>query len=154
MGKIGQRKFMRVCTKCQVLKEVTEFYTRPKTRLGITSSCKQCQINYGRKYWIQRQQKAIKKRRLVHTGCTDTIYTTLLQEQNNSCAICKKSRQLLDRDLAADHDHVTGKVRGLLCAKCNLALGLLTDNTQVLVNAINYLNRSMRAIPCESAKEQ
>jgi hypothetical protein len=62
-------------------------------------------------------------------------------KQNNKCAICgeefKKSK-----NIHVDHCHITGKVRGLLCNKCNTGLGFLHDNIDVLKNAINYLERS------------
>lgn len=43
--------------------------------------------------------------------------------------------------LVVDHDHTTGKVRGLLCHNCNRALGLLQDNKSYLQSAINYLKK-------------
>lgn len=45
--------------------------------------------------------------------------------------------------LAIDHDHKTGKIRGLLCTRCNTAIGLLNDNIDFLRRAIMYLNSSM-----------
>lgn len=63
-------------------------------------------------------------------------YNTLLQKQNNVCAICGKT---CSKSLAVDHDHKTGKVRGLLCNNCNRALGHFKDSVENLTNAINYL---------------
>lgn len=54
--------------------------------------------------------------------------------QNNCCAICKKARKLV-----VDHDHLTGRVRGLLCKGCNTALGVFGDSTVGLRQAIAYL---------------
>lgn len=62
-------------------------------------------------------------------------YTNLLKKQSHKCKICG-----LKTKLVVDHCHNSGMVRGLLCAKCNFALGLLNDNVKVLYNAINYLN--------------
>jgi hypothetical protein len=42
-------------------------------------------------------------------------------------------------DLAVDHCHTTGKIRGLLCSKCNPALGAFNDNIEILNSAIKYL---------------
>lgn len=72
-------------------------------------------------------------------------YNSLLDEANGLCAICKKPEVLNNRggrikSLSIDHCHKTGKVRGLLCTKCNSALGLFDDNINVLNQAINYLN--------------
>lgn len=72
-------------------------------------------------------------------------YLTLVQKQNNLCAICKnpetqtynKSNKV--KRLTVDHDHTTGKIRGLLCMTCNTALGKFKDNPAVLLSAISYL---------------
>ncbi len=63
----------------------------------------------------------------------------MLQDQKNSCLICNRE---LDQSACVDHCHTTGKVRGLLCRQCNMALGLLKDNIDSLENAINYLKRN------------
>jgi hypothetical protein len=74
-------------------------------------------------------------------------YQQLLIKQNYSCAICnnpettKDNRTTQIRMLAVDHCHKTGVVRGLLCQKCNQALGLLGDNMNIFLNAIAYLER-------------
>lgn len=69
----------------------------------------------------------------------------MIQRQDNRCAICRKvevgrhqSGKL--RELAVDHCHETGKLRGLLCSKCNLGLGMFNDDWLVLDNAIEYLS--------------
>lgn len=78
-------------------------------------------------------------------GLTWEHYTELLKKQNNVCAICKQPETKLDYrskkvlNLSVDHCHTTGKVRGLLCADCNRALGMFQDNTEILKNAIIYL---------------
>lgn len=85
------------------------------------------------KYSHLQKKWSLKKR----YGLSIEQYTKLLVAQNNLCAIClvkpKKS------SLAVDHDHKTGKVRGLLCIKCNMALGALDDNTELLFSAARYL---------------
>lgn len=64
--------------------------------------------------------------------------------QNGVCAICgkpetEKSRKGNVRSLHVDHNHDTGKVRGLLCGKCNRSIGVLGDSVQILRNAVKYL---------------
>jgi len=63
----------------------------------------------------------------------------MLQEQNHQCAICGVHQSQVKRVFHTDHDHETGKVRGLLCADCNHGLGKFKDNVDNLLNAINYL---------------
>ena len=80
-------------------------------------------------------------------GITLEDYNRMLEAQNGVCAICGKEETEVDkrinkkRNVCVDHNHTTGKVRGLLCGKCNKMLGLIKDNKQALLNAINYLNK-------------
>lgn len=60
-------------------------------------------------------------------GITLEDYENLLTKQNNVCAICQQSK-LLKRKLNIDHDHNTGKIRGLLCTSCNGKLGWYEQN--------------------------
>jgi hypothetical protein len=57
--------------------------------------------------------------------------------QNNKCKICGKDFTKCRRVI--DHDHKTGKVRGLLCGNCNTALGMISDDINILNNMIYYL---------------
>ncbi len=70
-------------------------------------------------------------------------YNNLLQAQNFVCALCYQKdlarNQTELAPLKVDHDHNTGKVRGLLCDNCNVGLGRFKDNSNTLQNAINYL---------------
>lgn len=65
-------------------------------------------------------------------GITSDTYKELLAQQQGVCAVCSRPETSKQdgkiRSLAVDHDHKTGKVRGLLCKACNLAIGLLNDN--------------------------
>lgn len=61
--------------------------------------------------------------------------------QKNCCGICKKPRSNFKNDLAVDHDHKTGVVRGLLCMHCNRALGKWRDNDTSVVAAANYVTQ-------------
>jgi hypothetical protein len=74
-------------------------------------------------------------------GITITFeqYNTLLKEQNFKCKICGLPQSNFKQRLCVDHDHNTGKIRGLLCHKCNRALGFFKDNTEFLQKALEYL---------------
>ena len=77
-------------------------------------------------------------------GITLDDYHQMWDEQNGVCVICgqpetRKSRYGGICDLHVDHDHATGKVRGLLCHRCNIMLGEAQDDPQILAKAIEYL---------------
>jgi hypothetical protein len=68
-------------------------------------------------------------------GITLTQYETLLEKQGGGCAICGRK----EKCLCVDHDHATGRVRGLLCGSCNNGLGRFKDDPKRLRRAANYL---------------
>lgn len=72
-------------------------------------------------------------------------YGHLLVKQNGKCAICESAnggtRNGEDKALAVDHDHKTGKVRGLLCEACNTGIGKLKDDPKILRKAADYLDK-------------
>jgi len=74
-------------------------------------------------------------------------YNQMLKEQNGVCAICGKNETNIDgrskknKRLSVDHNHESGKIRELLCDKCNQGLGLFQENIDTLLNAINYLKK-------------
>ena len=68
------------------------------------------------------------------------IFISLARSQGNSCAICGAKPK--GRRLAVDHDHKTGKIRGLLCMPCNTALGKFRDDPKLLRKAIKYLEKA------------
>jgi len=78
-------------------------------------------------------------------GITLDEYDPMLEQQKGVCAICGEKETNLDTrtgrifELAVDHCHETGKVRGLLCTKCNTGLGAFKDSVELLNKAINYL---------------
>ena len=90
------------------------------------------------KYLARCRRKDLKRH-----GLTQEQYEIQLAIQNGVCAICRNphGRALCGRskDLAVDHDHLTGRLRGLLCDDCNLGLGLFRDDPQRLMNAALYL---------------
>ena len=63
------------------------------------------------------------------------------QKSNGVCSICNQIGKHHHKRLVIDHDHTTGKVRGLICSKCNSMIGWCGENTQTLQNLIEYLNQ-------------
>ena len=72
-------------------------------------------------------------------------YDQMLQAQGGCCALCKTQEYSHKRNgrfvrFAVDHCHTTGRIRGLLCWRCNLAIGLLKDDTSAVIRLVNYLS--------------
>lgn len=85
-------------------------------------------------------KKAKQKEKAKRFGLSLENYEQMLLEQNNVCKVCEEP-ETENKSLAIDHDHKTGQVRGLLCGKCNKAIGLLRDNAELLRKAADYLEK-------------
>lgn len=92
-------------------------------------------LNYKKK----KSTKSVYYRNYDKYGINEEIYNDLFNKQNGCCAICNKHQNELNRSLCIDHNHTTGKVRGLLCGKCNASLGLMNENEDNILNMITYL---------------
>lgn len=82
-------------------------------------------------------------------GLAEDDYEAMAEIQEYTCAICyqpetKKRDDGTEQPLSVDHDHETGRVRGLLCHRCNVALGLFRDDVESLKRAVEYLGGSFR----------
>lgn len=79
-------------------------------------------------------------------GLTDVEHARMFAEQNGLCWICrdpKRSSRDHGTGLVIDHDHATGEVRGLLCSRCNAAIGMLDDNPHWINRASQYISQSI-----------
>lgn len=72
-------------------------------------------------------------------GLTEADYDAILASQGSGCRICKTARLPAGYKLALDHCHATGKIRGILCSNCNMALGMMRDSPELLRAAAEYL---------------
>ncbi len=133
------------CLMCGERKPLEEFYSirtgRPKHRR--MSYCKPCSIVRTSAY-LQTPKGKVKARinKLKLTfGITLRRYNGILETQHGCCAICgsSESGRKDTSHLSVDHDHETGKVRGLLCSNCNSALGHFKDDPEVIRKAADYL---------------
>jgi len=96
---------------------------------------------YQRPYYLnnkERIKRNDKKRFLKIYGPTIEKFEKLLVKQGGGCAICGQVNKN-GKSLFVDHNHMNGKVRGLLCVKCNFILGISNDDIDLLRKAINYL---------------
>lgn len=74
-------------------------------------------------------------------GISTVEYEHILLKQSGLCAICRRPDD--KRRLSVDHCHTTGKVRGLLCLRCNRGIGLFRDDPDRLISAAMYLKESL-----------
>ncbi len=126
---------MKVCKTCNIEKPSDQFR---KARKGTRTECRQCEQNKKKTedYKLRSRYYKIKDR----YGLTREEYNQLLIDFP-SCAICNEP--FGDITPHVDHDHVTGRIRGLLCPNHNKALGLFKDNPVDLIAAANYLINSL-----------
>ena len=90
-----------------------------------------------KKSYHKRYPEKSRAELLVRYKLTPEEYERMKSTQNGRCAICKN---ISKKNLSVDHDHTTGKVRGLLCGRCNTMLGMACDSELVLESAIKYLH--------------
>jgi len=134
------------CTKCSVAKPLKDFYTDSRRKDGATSWCRDCWREYDALRREKLGPRGRKARKLKYMyGMSYTDYATMLKEQNNVCAICSGKETVINnksaklQKLCVDHDHVTGKVRALLCTACNKGLGQFNDDPARVLAAYNYI---------------
>jgi hypothetical protein len=124
------------CPKCDLTKPLVEFYPR---KGGYRSWCKTC--DRSNRPERTEEFKAKEKCRTLRRryGISLAEFTALLESQSSCCAICSTDQEP-KQGWHTDHDHTTGKVRGILCHNCNLLLGLGRDRPAILQSAIDYLH--------------
>lgn len=141
---LTQPLISKQCNHCRETKPIEMFSKNRSQKDGYQRRCKPCmnaantaskakagkELNDYRQHKIQLRNKY---------GITPEIYQEMLDKQKGKCAICGTDSCSTGRRLAVDHCHTTGKVRGLLCAHCNTALGKFNDDPQRIQSAINYL---------------
>ena len=104
---------------------------------------------YHKAYYLRHKHKQVAENRLKKFGCSSDQYENMVQEQQGLCASCrhpetsKNPRSKTVRSLAVDHNHTTGKIRGLLCMNCNTALGQLKEDPLRITALLAYLERTM-----------
>jgi hypothetical protein len=134
----GTRK---VCSQCERPLPYSAF--GKKGRGGLRPECREC---HG-KYWVPYKEKVQPLQRTNHlkrtyNGFSDADYQALFERQQGLCAACGNAQTVMHYGkplpLAVDHDHVTGKVRGLLCLACNRALGYLGDDPERIEALLRY----------------
>lgn len=94
-----------------------------------------------RKRWYEGGGRTANRKAMLKSkfGITLEDYDRMLLEQQGCCKVCGIHVDDYYRHLAVDHDHTTGKVRALLCDPCNVALGMLKEDTDIMKKLIKYV---------------
>jgi hypothetical protein len=123
------------CVLCVTSKDSSEFSRNPSAKRGHDLKCMACRNR------LRRGNREVEGRKYVlkQYGLTVEEYKEMLSSQKGCCAICTVHEDTQKTNLHVDHCHTTGKVRGLLCTKCNAGLGMFNDDTSNLTEAIHYL---------------
>lgn len=165
-------KKKKACTKCGKVKLLSEFYRKKykgkrKTSIYVCSWCKECKLNWQKEHFQKAKPQIQKSRRKFYSknkkkiavanakrnkkngwayrikaryGITAEQYYQMLKNQNGGCWICGRTPKI--RRLHIDHNHKSGKVRGLLCMRCNRGLSWYGDSPIRLHKAAQYLEEN------------
>ena len=133
-GKSGTRSIC-ICQNCG--EEFSELNTKIRAG-GGKFCCNDCYKEFRSKNKKDPRELNRLYQKKYKYGLSKEDYYSLFETQQNKCAICGDS---FDETKAfVDHDHQSGKVRGLLCTRCNTLLGMAKDNVEILKSAIKYLS--------------
>ena len=132
---------MKKCNTCEIEKPDVDFYAQRRNG-RLFNMCKKCVIARSAAYQKLRDPVLLRDSYLRHTyDISFGDYEAMLEQQNGVCAICLKEDPRGIR-LSVDHDHSSGKVRGLLCTKCNHMVGKSKEKLDMLKRAVEYLERT------------
>lgn len=151
----------KLCRGCQQEKPLLEFYAHRSTKDKRATYCKVCakvkdrerraQDHEGYKQYLrewremnrEQQKRSMRNWRLKVYGLTPDDYIDMYEQQEGKCLLCGESGETFGgRRLHIDHDHETGKVRGLLCGLCNAGIGMLKDSPDLLRLAASYIEEA------------
>ena len=156
-SKDGRRNLCRVCYRLQYRnwKKPNQERLNAANRRWYYANHERAK-ELGRKWGRANPKKIMDYRLRSQFGITYEDYCQMEQRQNSRCACCRQPETVISkqagrtRRLHVDHDHKTGKVRGLLCTRCNMAIGFLKDDPKRARLVVIYLEQSRIAgIPVE-----
>lgn len=155
---------IKQCRLCKHFKPGSSFFKNGFRRLDGTSKtrneCKSCNTKAHAEY-VEKNRSTINEQmrkryrgkpgekermqwysRQKFYGVSKENFEKMFKTQKGCCAICKIAQSSTKHTFNIDHDHDTGKIRGLLCMRCNRGMGLLRDDKVILSNALKYLKKN------------
>jgi hypothetical protein len=132
------------CASCNTVKSLEEFRRSNGKKSGRFAHCRACTSAK----WSTVDDEVRSRAKRGKLSLSYEEYQQMREDQGDRCAICgnpettrQKGKDSEVRELAIDHDHVTGRVRELLCANCNKALGCMADDPARLRAAADYIEK-------------
>lgn len=130
-----ESKDTKYCIGCKKIKPLFEFGFSAKDRKFAQIYCLECRR--------EREKEGRKEKRILQDyGISLKTYDKMLEKQGGGCMICNTKTPEGKGRFHIDHNHLTGKIRGILCCHCNRMLGAAKDDIEILAKAITYLSRS------------
>lgn len=151
----------KICRKCLAKKPISDFnihHGNTHTKDKLRNECRNCQKEHSQKHYLsirdewnrKRRENKVKERPMRHNchlkkkfNISLSDYNDMLEKQLGRCAICGSERPSINGSkivhFAVDHNHVTGRIRSLLCIQCNQGLGQFQDSPSLLRKAASYL---------------
>jgi hypothetical protein len=128
------------CPRCQQWRPLNQFNKGIRTKHGLATYCKPCSVEWAVE-WNKTERGKISRHRsrIWYEYQLDAKTFEIMKEaQGDRCKICRGEPEN-GKELCVDHCHVTNKVRGLLCDRCNRAIGYLREDPAILKTAAEYL---------------
>src|SRR5579859_221353 len=126
-------KAEKQCARCGEVKPIEEFHKNKARGDGVSPYCAPCTRHYANTYYRAKAHDLVVSKVF---GIPRGEYARMLEAQSGRCAVCHRAEWSMFganvKKLAVDHDHKTGKVRELLCNRCNTVIGRAEDNILLL----------------------
>jgi len=144
----------KVCASCKIRKSIEQFCVNNQQRDGRHVYCRSCQSIINKQWrinnlstargccstWAKSNPNNLADKALKRNyGISLSDKIAIMESQDYKCAICGDELALGDKHTHLDHDHITGKIRGVLCYRCNHLIGNCCEDSSILQSAIKYL---------------
>lgn len=148
----------KTCKVCGELKPADLFHKHSSGKFGVRGDCAACVTKYTKEYRTKNRDSIRAKKRQAHKnnpdlkrkhylkseyGMTIEEYEIKLASQGGACAVCKSTspKCIQHKHLYIDHCHATGKIRDILCGRCNAAIGQAEENPERLEDLAAYIRK-------------